>query len=234
MTIIVMVLTFASGASDVTSITRLGNVFTSVMTGNLALFGLSLAHESVSQATHTVTAVASYVAGVAISTRISWHAERRSAKPADEPPGEQWPSHMPLLLGTELLLLAGVLAGWEVAGSRPAGGSQFVILVLAACAMGIQSAGVNQLGLGNVSTTYLTGTLTGLITAFARPDGKPGWRRPLILVGLLSGAVLAGVLLATAAWAVPLLPLAGVATATLLGSIRRSPGHRPERPAPRS
>jgi uncharacterized membrane protein YoaK (UPF0700 family) len=224
MTVIVMVLTFASGASDVTSITRLGNAFTSVMTGNIAIFGLSLARESVSQATHTATAVAGYTAGVAIGTQLSWHAAKRwPAEPAEEPHGEHWPPYMPLLLGTELLLLSGVLAGWEITGSRPAGGAQFVILAVAACAMGIQSAAVNQLRLGNVSTTYLTGTLTGLVSAAFRPGSTPGWRRPLVVAGLLAGAVLAGVLLASAPAVVPVLPLLGVATATLLGSIRRSP-----------
>jgi uncharacterized membrane protein YoaK (UPF0700 family) len=227
MTVIVTVLTFASGASDVTSITRLGNAFTSVMTGNIALFGLSLARESVSQATHTATAVAGYVVGVAIGTQLGWHAAKRwPAEPAEERPGERWPPYMPLLLGTELLLLAGVLAGWEVTGSRPAGGAQFVLLALAACAMGTQSASVARLGLGNVSTTYLTGTLTGLVTATVRPGSKPGWRRPLVFVGVLAGAVLAGVLLANAPAVVPVLPILGVATALLLGSFRRRGGLR--------
>jgi uncharacterized membrane protein YoaK (UPF0700 family) len=242
MTVIALVLTFASGASDVTSITRLGNAFTSVMTGNIAIFGLSLARESVSQATHTATAVAGYVAGVAIGTQIGWHAARRSAKPAEKPPGGYWPPYMPLLLATELLLLAGVLAGWELTGSRPAGGAQFVILALAAGAMGIQSAAVSQMGIGNVSTTYLTGTLTDLVSAISRPGNNPGWRRPVILAGLLAGAVLAGVLLAAAPAAVPLLPLLAVAAATLLGAghighrghrgqrgRREQPEHRPAR-----
>jgi uncharacterized membrane protein YoaK (UPF0700 family) len=230
MTVIVMVLTFASGASDVTAITRLGNVFTSVMTGNMALFGLSLARESVSQATHTVTAVAGYVAGVAIGTamagrrRTEHTAGEAPVKPAAaKPADERWPAHITLTLTAELLLLAGVLAGWEVTGSQPAGRAQYVILAIAACAMGIQSAAVNQLGLGNVSTTYLTGTLTGLVSGIVRPDGNGGRRGLAVLAGLVAGAVLAGVLLANAAWAVPLLPLLAVATATLLAAHRSGP-----------
>ena len=125
---------------------------------------------------------------------------------------------MTLTLAAELTLLAGVLAGWEVTGSRPAGWAQYVILAVAACAMGIQSAAVVQLGLGNVSTTYLTGTLTGLVSAVLRPEEKVGWRRPGVLAGLLAGASLAGVLVANAAWAVPCLPLLGVAAATVLGA----------------
>jgi uncharacterized membrane protein YoaK (UPF0700 family) len=219
MTVIAVLLTFASGASDVASFTRLGNVFTSVMTGNITVFGLSLARGSASLAMHTALAVAGYAAGVAAGTLIGrYRAARAPDKPAAEPAGENWPAHMTLTLAAELTLLTGVLIGWEGAGSRPAGPAQYVILAVAACAMGIQSAAVVQLGLGNVSTTYLTGTLTGLVSEIFRPDTKIGWRRPGVLAGLLGGASLAGVLVANAAWAVPCLPLIGVATATVLGA----------------
>lgn len=219
MTVIAVLLTFASGASDVTSFTRLGNVFTSVMTGNITVFGLSLARGSASLALHTAVAVAGYVTGVAAGTLIGrYRMERILAKSPAEPAGENWPAHMTLTLAAELTLLAGVLAGWEATGSRPAGWAQYVILAVAACAMGIQSAAVVQLGLGNVSTTYLTGTLTGLVSAVFRPEEEIGWRRPGVLAGLLAGASLAGVLVAKAAWAVPCLPLLGVAAATVLGT----------------
>jgi uncharacterized membrane protein YoaK (UPF0700 family) len=222
MTAIAVLLTFASGASDVMGFTRLGNVFTSVMTGNMTMFGLALARQSVSLGAHTAVAVGGYVAGVVIGNQIGWRAAKRGpAKPAGKPAGGAWPPHMVLTLGTELLLLAGVLAGWELTGARPAGGAQYVILAVAACAMGIQSAAVNEMELGNVSTTYLTGTLTGLVSALARPDGKAGWRPPGILAGLVAGAVLAGVLLATAARVVPCLPILAVAGAILLGAARR-------------
>jgi uncharacterized membrane protein YoaK (UPF0700 family) len=219
MTTIAVLLTFASGASDVASFTRLGTVFTSVMTGNITVFGLSLARGSASLAMHTALAVAGYVAGVAAGTLIGrYRAARAPGKPAAGPAGEYWPAHMTLTLAAELTLLTGVLIGWEVTGSRPAGPAQYVILAIAACAMGIQSAAVVQLGLGNVSTTYLTGTLTGLVSEIFRPEAKVGWRRPGVLIGLLAGASLAGVLVANAARAVPCLPLLGVAIATVLGA----------------
>ena len=42
MTLIAIALTFGSGATDVASFTRLGGVFTSVMTGNIVFFGLAV------------------------------------------------------------------------------------------------------------------------------------------------------------------------------------------------
>ena len=217
MTTVAVVLTFASGASDVASFTRLGNVFTSVMTGNITLFGLSVATGSKSLAAHTAVAFAGYVVGVVIGARaVGKRAERVS--------GGYWTPRLTLTLLTELALLAGVLIGWELTGTRPSGAAQFVILAVAACAMGIQSAAVNQMGLGNVSTTFLTGTLTGLVSAIARPGSKPGARQAGVLAGLVVGALLAGVLDATAAAAVPLLPLLGVAAAVALGTGLLRPG----------
>jgi uncharacterized membrane protein YoaK (UPF0700 family) len=217
-TIVVVFLTFASGASDVTALTRLGNVFTSVMTGNMTVFGLSLARQSVSLGAHTLTAFGGYIVGVAAATLIG----RLRAKPADEKPaGGQWPPRMTLTLAAELLLLVAVLIGWELTGSHPAGIPQYLILAAAACAMGLQSAAVNRMGLGNVSTTYLTGTLTGLVSAIVRREDKVGWRRPAILAGLVAGAVLAGLLLTAAGWAVPCLPILAVTGAVIAGTVKR-------------
>jgi uncharacterized membrane protein YoaK (UPF0700 family) len=237
MTVIAVLLTFASGASDVASFTRLGNVFTSVMTGNITVFGLSLARGSVSLAAHTGVAVGGYVAGVVAGTRIGWHlAGKRSEGPPAKAPGGHWPAHMTLTLLVEIALFGGVLIGWELTGSKPAGVAQFIILAVAACGMGIQSAAVNQMGLGNVSTTFLTGTLTGLVSALARPDTRPaGGRRPAVLLGLLAGAVLAGVFLATIPAAVPVLPLAALGCAVTLGSgtVRPASLELPESPPQR-
>lgn len=232
--VIAVLLTFASGASDVASFTRLGNVFTSVMTGNLAVFGLSLARGSMSLALHTLLAVCGYVVGVTVGTRIAWlragRAEagpRRDAEPgagAEWDAGKQAPPHLTVEFVVELLLYAGVVIGWEAAGSRPSGAAQYALLAMAACAMGIQSAAVNQMGLGNLSTTYMTGTLTGLVSDLVRRDGKPvGWRRQAALLGLLGGASLAGVCVANAAAVTPLLPLLAAGAATALYSGRRPP-----------
>ena len=57
LTLIAIALTFGSGAADVASFTRLGDVFTSVMTGNIVLWGLSAAERSVSLFSHTAVSV---------------------------------------------------------------------------------------------------------------------------------------------------------------------------------
>lgn len=106
-----------------------------------------------------------------------------------------------------------------MAGGHPAGGRRLALLALAAAAMGIQSAAVRRLG--QISTTYLTSTLTALFTGLAprrKPEGTG--HSAAILVTAVGGAAL-GTLAALRApdW-VPadiLIPIAVV----LAGSVAR-------------
>jgi uncharacterized membrane protein YoaK (UPF0700 family) len=138
------------------------------------------------------------------------------------------PSHVLGVLLAELTLLAGFTVGWEVSGARPAGWAQFALLATLAAAMGMQSFAVNNMGLTEVATTYLTGTLTGLVSSLASPGKRTpnAGRRFGVLIGLVAGASLSGLLVATAADAVPALPLAALIT-TIVAATR--PGWRARR-----
>ncbi len=219
LTLIAIALTFASGANDVASFTRLGGVFTSVMTGNIVLWGLSAAQRSISLFSHTAVSIGGYISGVAVGT---WVAH-----------GLVLPAHVSWALVTEFALLAGFTAGWEITGARPAGWAEFVLLAVLAAAMGVQSSSVNEMGLTNVSTTFLTGTLTGLVSSLVRPGQhmQQGGRRIGVLIGLAAGALLCGLLVTTAPRAVPALPLAAVITALVLSAVPLSndEGENPQR-----
>jgi uncharacterized membrane protein YoaK (UPF0700 family) len=191
---------------DVASFTRLGGVFTSVMTGNIVLCGLSIARGSVSLLLHTLTTFSGYVAGVALGTRIS-HGEATGIT-----------SRVRRALTVELVLLAGLAIGWEATGARPVGWAEFCLLACGAAAMGVQSAAVQQMGLTSVSTTFLTGTLTGLVGSLAKPErSRVGVLRPGVLLGLLAGALLCGLLVAQFAMAVPVLFVGAIVVVLVLG-----------------
>jgi uncharacterized membrane protein YoaK (UPF0700 family) len=224
LTLIAIALTFGSGAADVTSFTRLGSVFTSVMTGNIVLWGLAVARGSLTLASHTAVAVGGYIAGVAVGT---WVAHGVGTAPADQ--DGVLPPHVLRVLLTELTLLAGFAVGWEVSGASPAGWAQFSLLATLAAAMGAQSSAVNDMGLAQVSTTYLTGTLTGLVSSLVRPgqDTPHGIRRFGVLIGLVAGASLGGMFVATAAGVVPALPLAALVTTLVLATGPDWPRPRP-------
>ena len=217
LTLIAIALTFGSGAMDVASFTRLGGVFTSVMTGNIVLGGLAVAERSLSLAAHAAVSIAGYIAGVAGGTWIAYGF--KAAKPADdEGRASVLPAHVNWALFAELVLLAGLTTGWEITGARPAGWAQFCLLAVAAAAMGVQASAVNEMGLTNVSTTFLTGTLTGLVSSLVRPGQETphGLRRFGVLIGLAVGAGLCGLLMATAADGAPALPLAAIITTLVL------------------
>ena len=131
------------------------------------------------------------------------------------------PAHLSWALFTELILLAGFTAGWEITAARPTGWAEFVLLAVLAAAMGVQSSSVNEMGLAHVSTTFLTGTLTGLVSSLARPgqNMQHGGRRIGVLIGLATGALLCGVLVATAPRVVPALPLAAVISVLVLSAV---------------
>ena len=227
LTLIAIALTFGSGAADVASFTLLGGVFTSVMTGNIVLWGLAAARGSLTLASHTAVSIAGYIAGVAGG---AWIAHGVKAAPAVKGTASASTDHEGALPGSvlwvllaQLTLLTGFTVGWEVTGASPAGWAQFGLLATLAAAMGMQSSAVNNMGLTEVSTTYLTGTLTGLVSSLASPgqDTPHGLRRFGVLIGLVAGASLCGLLVATAADGVPALPLAAlvttIAAATRLG-----------------
>jgi uncharacterized membrane protein YoaK (UPF0700 family) len=230
MTVIAIALTFGSGAMDVASFTRLGNVFTSVMTGNIVLWGLAAAGRSVSLASHTAVSIAGYIAGVALGTWVA-----HGFKAPDKSQDSVLPAHVHWAMLAELVLLAGFTGGWEATGASPHRWAQFCLLAVAAAAMGVQSSAVRDMGLSDVSTTYLTGTLTGLVSSLVSPgkDTQHGVRRFGVLFGLLAGALLSGVLVATAADAVPALPLTALILTLVLARLplrQRKPSEMELRP----
>jgi len=235
MTVIAVALTFGSGAMDVASFTRLGSVFTSVMTGNIVLWGLAVARGSLALASHTAVAIAGYVAGVAAGSRIAVGAGKGRAVGAGngraveggtggEDRAAAWPAHITWALLAELALLGGFAAGWEITGGRPGGWAQFCLLAVGAAGMGVQASAVKHMGLAEVSTTYLTGTLTGLVSSLVSPGpaAPDRWRRLGVLLGLAAGASLTGLLVATAPDGVPALPLAALITCVVLASRPRT------------
>jgi len=82
----------------------------------------------------------------------------------------------------------------------------------------------------DASTTYLTGTLTSLVSSLAarrRPDPEA----VAVILALLAGAAAGGGLLEAAPITVPLLALAGVGTTAALSW--RIASRRPDRSEPR-
>jgi len=200
---LLVLLTLTTGAVDASSFLHLGNVFSSVITGNLVLLGLSAATLNASLALHSGVALAGYSAGVLAGAPI---AARRATR---EGP---WPPSVTMTLVVEFGVLVAFSAGWEATGPHPAGTAQLLLITGLAAAMGIQSAAVRQLG--GMSTTYLTGTLTAVVAELVTRDRQPGLARSAgVLTAIVAGAVAGGLVAGHApGWlpAVILTPLAAV------------------------
>src|SRR6476659_2973521 len=75
---VAMLLAAASGATDAIGYLALGNVFTSAMTGNLALLGIALAHRDGERVGRVLVSLVCYMVGAAIGARVA-----RSPQPGD-------------------------------------------------------------------------------------------------------------------------------------------------------
>jgi uncharacterized membrane protein YoaK (UPF0700 family) len=199
-------LTFGAGAVDAISFFGLGRVFTGNMTGNLVLLGLAAGRAKGEDVLRSAVSLAAFCAGVLITAAVVKLLSRRAAGPRSQ----IWPVGVSIMLALEVLVQAGFLAGWLAVGGHPALAFEAVLVGLSALAMGMQSDAVAALGVAGVTTTYVTGTMTGLLRGLVvgGDDVRNRLRRAAVLVGLLVGAVVGGVLLVEARRFTPILPLA--------------------------
>lgn len=183
---LLVVLTLTTGALDAVCYLRLGKVFSSVITGNLALLGVAAGQQDATLATNAGLALAGYAGGVLAGGAIAG---------TPEPGQPVWPAQVSRTLAAEFCVLAAFSGEWLAAGAHPAGASRLALLIVAAAAMGMQSTAVRRFG--QISTTYLTSTLTGILTALALRRWPGEWQRSTgILMMALVGAAL-GALAAT-------------------------------------
>ena len=207
---LVVLLTLTTGAVDVTSFLALGNVFSSVVTGDMVLLGAAAGTGRPELAVHSGVALAGYLAGGVAGAPLA--ARRPQATGT-------WPPSVTVILAVELVILVAFSVGWELAGTHPTGGGQLALVAVLAAAMGLQAAAVRRLG--QMSTTYLTSTLTALVAGLVTGSKPDGMARSLgVLATLIIGAIAASVLLEEArAWVplVILVPLGLVIVASVAG-----------------
>lgn len=226
---LVVLLTVTTGAVDAASFLYLGHVFCSVITGTMVLLGVSVGTHDPGLALNCGVALVSYVVGVVAGTPL---AVRRAGRWLEGWPvrrwhratkhHEIWPSWLTVALAVEFCMLVLFSVGWELASGRPSGVAQRLLLACAGVAMGIQGATIRQLG--EISTTYLTGTLTGVISALATGRRPDGLRRSLgIFVALATGAILSALITMYLPALLPLVVLAPIALVVWLASARFGP-----------
>lgn len=200
---LVITLTLVTGSVDAIGLLRLGGVFTSVMTGNMVFLGIAASERSGSIALHTGVAFFMYIVGSFIGARVAGH-----------PPDNEthlWPLSVVKALSIELVVIAVFAVWWEFAHAAPSIDVTYSLLGLNAMALGIQSAAVLRFGIGGLSTTYLTGTLTQFIAAFTNKKAPLQVRSGFILLALIVGAALGALCALHAPRVAPVVPLGALA-----------------------
>jgi uncharacterized membrane protein YoaK (UPF0700 family) len=203
-----------SGATDAIGVVSLGGAFTSVMTGNMVLLGLSATRGDGSLTLRSGLALLMFATGAFAGARIA------RAPRAGDP---IWPRPVVTALCVQLAGEGLFAIGWEAARGHPVGALQPVLLGISAINLGIQSSAIMRFGVSGLSTTYLTGTLTVLVATLARGE-HPRNVVPSaqLLCGLIGGAALAAALAKHAAVVVPALQLIPVGYAVVASMSRRN------------
>jgi len=194
-------LTGAAGYVDAASYLALGHVFTANMTGNTVLFGLALVQGDVNTVGRVALALVGFVVGGALGAWIAYLGPRE----------EGWPRGVTIALIVECVFLAALANDRsEILGMR---------VMFASLAMGIQSAAARRLDVLGVTTTFVTGTLTSLVSLIARhgvlASASGHGKRLLAAVWgvYVVGAMAAGTAVKLApdlAWLIPVLLVATV------------------------
>jgi len=228
---LVGLLTFTSGCVDVVTLMALGGAFTSVITGNLIFIGRAIATSSLDPALHAIMAVAGYVAGVAVGSRLRQFADARLAARATGPlttgSGAAWPPASTLVLAVESALLAALNVAWIGYGADPPAAATDLMLTAAALALGMQGAAARGIA-GNPSTTYMTGALTALVEALSTGGRRTADLASVTgLIALVTGAACGALLVEHARQVALVLPLASL----LLVIAIKLRDHRAERRA---
>ncbi len=214
-------LTFVTGVVDAVSYLQLGHVFVANMTGNIVFLGFALAGASGLSASASLIALSAFLLGALGGGWLGSHSSEhrghvlRAANVAQA-------SLMAIALLVALLT-----------STPPDRTGRYALIAMLALAMGVQNAAAQRLAVPDLTTTVLTRTLTGLASEVSLVGGagsKLGRRAIAVaamLVGALTGALLALNVSIFSALAVALVLVLSVGAAVHLASSSDAPWTRP-------
>ena len=209
---LLMLLTFGAGATDIVGFLGMEQVFTANMTGNIVLFGLAVGEGNGADLARCGVATIAFGLGLLAGFLLAGRPD----------PGRLWPPRITAVLTIVLALQTVFLAGWAWADAEPHGGVLLVLVALSSTAMGAQTAGARSMSADGITTTFVTGTLTRMVGAFATGQRPAAVIRTGVIASLGAGAAVAGALMTVAPiMAAALSPL--VLAVAIAGAFRLHP-----------
>ena len=203
-----LVLTFTTGLVDAVSYLGLGRVFAANMTGNVVLLGFGLAASGGLPVLAPVISLGCFLVGAGAGGVLVHRV------------AEHHPGLVTRALATEAVLLAIAAGLAAIASFHPGDALAYLLIALMAVAMGVRNTVVRDIGVPDLTTTVLTGTLTSLASG-SRPAGGSGQgsvRKLVTVLAMLTGAI-AGALLVEASVFLPLAIAAALALATWIAYV---------------
>jgi uncharacterized membrane protein YoaK (UPF0700 family) len=201
---LLVLLTVVAGIVDAVTILRLDDVFVANITGNIIFVGLALTGAHGFSIPAPLLALMAFVGGAAGGSVLVRHRVSHRGKAL---------RNVALFQLADLVACTGIVAA---AHDHPGAGVRYLLIVLLAAGMGLQSSIVRRVNVPGLTTVVFTTTLTGLAS-----DGfRGGWRDAQYRVRVLAtfallGGVIAGALfvLDTSLWC-PLAVASGLLLAT--------------------
>jgi uncharacterized membrane protein YoaK (UPF0700 family) len=198
----VLVLTvFTAGLVDVLSFAKLGAIFTSAMTGNLALLGFYAATGAVHSAIKSLSALVGFIVGCAVGMIQSRHATDRVA--------------VRRILALETLTIVVCAIGSLQPSLSARSDFMQVEILLLAFAMGLQSIVGARLKQTNVVFTTTLIKIVSAAIGSTREQSSAGERQrdTAVVIAYLIGALTAGATIATHFTAALVIPVLAIGTA---------------------
>jgi len=151
-------LSLASGCTDVLTFLKLGECFTSAMTGNMALLAVAIGRGQMLAASRSLTALLGFVLGAALATLVD---ARAGTQVRSDP-------HLRRLLLIEIAFLGVCAALWR-AGPDPIHGVRlYAVILLSAVSMGFQGVGARRINSDGISTIVFTSVLISIVGSLTR------------------------------------------------------------------
>jgi uncharacterized membrane protein YoaK (UPF0700 family) len=197
--------TLVSGLNDAVSYLGLGHVFTANMTGNIVVLGFAAAAAPGFSVRAILTSIGVFLVGAVLAGAMARRIESRRTL-------------LLRALWIEALFTTGAAVAAGLGPSIGSGWQRYTMIALLAFAMGVRNSMVRRLSVADVTTTVLTGTLTGLAadSTLAGGNTERAGRRVAAVVTMFVGALVGALLLrhVNAVW--PLGISAGVVALTAL------------------
>jgi uncharacterized membrane protein YoaK (UPF0700 family) len=162
-------LSFSAGMYEAICFLALGKVFAGFQTGNLVYLGFGVAGARPPASQNPVTVIislAAFAAGVALAIPIlKATGGDRETEDNNINVFQAWPRRVQITLAIALILQAAFFAVW-ITAAAPAS-LAYILIALAAFAMGLQANAIRSLNVPGISTTAFTATYVDLVSGVA-------------------------------------------------------------------